>query len=322
LLIIQKNIGCQISNENIKSFENVGGQGVFCIYKEKNLYIGNESFIRSHEIQISKNMQDQLSMLEEQAKTIVIAAYDSKIIAIIGIADNIKPEARATIGILKRMNIQCWMVTGDNKKTANHIASEVGIKNVFAEVLPSQKAKKVEELKRMGHIVAMVGDGINDSPALASADVGIAIGAGTDIAIETAGMVLIRNDLRDVVVAIDLSRKTFNRIRLNYAWAMVYNLIGIPLAAGVFLPLQVKIPPVVAGLAMAFSSVSVVLSSLWLKRYKKPQIVSDGVVSKKHSFFEKVIKKRFALKKGHDDEEGIELIKDDFKSYLNEKIEV
>jgi len=179
------------------------------------------------------------------------------------------------------MKIDCQMVTGDNWQTARAIASECGIVQVHAEVSPAGKAAKIEELKvapmskKKQHgrppVVAMVGDGINDAPALAAADVGIAIGAGTDIAIDAADFVLMHSDLEDVVTAIDLSRKTFRQIHLNYAWAMGYNLLAIPLAAGVLFPrTQVQPPPWVAGAAMAFSSVSVVCSSLSLRYYRRP----------------------------------------------------
>jgi len=213
--------------------------------------------------------------LESEGKTVVLFAINSCFGGYIAIADEIKPEAKATVRVLKKMGILAWMVTGDNRRTAHAIASQIGIDHVFAEVLPSQKSKKVMELKNNKYVVAMVGDGINDSPALAEADVGIAIGAGTDVAIEAANIVLVKNDLRDVITAIDLSRKTFNRIRLNYIWASLYNILGIPLAAGVLVPAGIVIPPMLAGLCMAFSSVSVVLSSLHLKTYKKPVITTD-----------------------------------------------
>jgi len=163
------------------------------------------------------------------------------------------------------------MVTGDNWNTARAIATRLGIKNVMAEVMPAWKAKKVEELQKDGHVVAMIGDGVNDAPALVAADVGMAIGSGTDIAIEAADYVLMHNNLEDVVTAIDLSRKTFKRIQMNYFWAFLYNTLMIPIAAGVLYPsFQLQMPPWVAGGAMALSSVSVVCSSLLLRRYRKP----------------------------------------------------
>jgi Cu+-exporting ATPase len=217
----------------------------------------------------------KIRQLEVLGNTVVIVAIDFIVSAIIGIADPIKPEARTAVAQLQRMGLTCWMVTGDNKRTANAVAEQIGITNVMAEVLPTQKSEKVKQLQLTGAVVAMVGDGVNDAVALTAADVGIAIGAGTDIAIEAADMVLIRNNLQDVITAIDLSKKTFQRIRLNYMWALLYNALGIPLAAGVFWPLGIKIPPIVAGLAMAFSSVSVLISSLLLKRYQKPAIPID-----------------------------------------------
>jgi len=165
------------------------------------------------------------------------------------------------------------MVTGDNRRTANAVAKTLGIEQVFSEVLPGDKAAKVKELQDRGLSVAMVGDGINDSPALVQADIGIAIGSGTDVAIEAAEVVLLRSDLRDVIVAIDLARTAYRRILINFGWAFLYNLLGIPIAAGVFYPLFHRaLPPEVAGLAMALSSVSVVLSSLQLRYYSKPKI--------------------------------------------------
>jgi Cu+-exporting ATPase len=253
------------------------------LVRHAEVLIGNRNWVKEHKCVIADSVETQMRQLEVLGNTVVIVAVNCIVTAIIGISDPIKPEARTAIAHLQRMGLTCWMVTGDNKRTANAVAEQIGISNVMAEVLPHQKSEKVKQLQITGAFVAMVGDGINDAVALTAADVGIAIGAGTDIAIEAADMVLIRNNLHDVITAIDLSKKTYNRIRLNYLWALLYNALGIPLAAGVFWPFGIKIPPIIAGLAMAFSSVSVLISSLLLKRYKKPAIPVD-LRGTKHSF--------------------------------------
>jgi len=232
--------------------------------------------METNKIELPASVDNTISALEEQGKTVMIAAISDRIVGIIGVADTVKPEARAVIAALQDMGIKVWMVTGDNRRTAYAIAAQIGLSKefVFAEVLPAYKASKVVELQEQGLTTAMVGDGVNDSPALAQANAGIAIGAGTDIAIETAQLVLMKSDLRDVITAIDLSKKTYWRIRINFGWAFAYNLFLIPIAAGVFYPLihPILLPPELAGLAMAFSSTSVVVSSLLLKWYKKPDL--------------------------------------------------
>eukprot|EP01114_Cavostelium_apophysatum_P007114 TRINITY_DN1883_c0_g1_i2.p1 TRINITY_DN1883_c0_g1~~TRINITY_DN1883_c0_g1_i2.p1 ORF type:complete len:1016 (+),score=313.48 TRINITY_DN1883_c0_g1_i2:236-3283(+) len=257
-----------------EKFESTSGEGIQCVVRGRMVTIGNRGYLVKNLIGVPAEAENAMQMMERDAKTAILVGIDNYLAAVIGIADQVKPEAKITVATLRKMGIQSWMVTGDNQRTANAIAGQVGITNVFAEVLPSLKAKKVKELKSMGHIVAMVGDGINDSPALAESDVGIAIGAGTDIAIEAAGMVLVKSDLRDVVTAIDLSKRTFNRIRMNYVLSMFYNICGIPLAAGILVPFNIAVHPMMAGLAMAFSSVSVVVSSLLLKRYTKPAMAT------------------------------------------------
>ncbi|MCY3412566.1 MAG: copper-translocating P-type ATPase [Candidatus Heimdallarchaeota archaeon] len=263
----------------MSDFEAITGKGVKATVNEKILLVGSPRLLEDHDISLNEDHLKHLHQLEEEGKTAMIVA-SSTILGIIAVADTVKPDSAKAIARLQKMQIEVYMLTGDNKRTAAAIANQVGIpiENVLAEVLPGDKADKVMELQEKGRVVAMVGDGVNDSPALARADVGIAIGAGTDVAIETADMILVKNELRDVVTAIDLSKTTFRRIKMNYVWAFGYNIIGIPVAAGVFIPLlrsltdyTYTLPPELAGLAMALSSVSVVTSSLLLKRYKKPK---------------------------------------------------
>ncbi|XP_011032035.1 PREDICTED: copper-transporting ATPase RAN1-like [Populus euphratica] len=251
------------------------GSGVKCFIDGKRILVGNRKLMTENGIAIPDQVEHFVVELEESAKTGVLVSFDDKIIGVLGIADPLKREAAVVIEGLLKMGVNPVMVTGDNWRTARAVAKEVGIQDVRAEVMPAGKADVIQSFQKDGSIVAMVGDGINDSPALAAADVGMAIGAGTDIAIEAADYVLMRNNLEDVITAIDLSRKTFSRIRLNYIFAMAYNVIAIPIAAGMFFPsLGIMLPPWVAGACMALSSVSVVCSSLLLRRYRKPRLTT------------------------------------------------
>ncbi|GAU39102.1 hypothetical protein TSUD_320770 [Trifolium subterraneum] len=237
--------------------------------------VGNRNLMMESGIDISTEVENFVVELEQTAQTGILVSYDDILIGALGVADPLKREAPVVIEILQKMGVIPVMVTGDNWRTARAVAKEVGIEDVRAEVMPAGKAEIVRSFQKDGSIVAMVGDGINDSPALAAADVGMAIGAGTDIAIEAANFVLMRNNLEDVITAIHLSRKTFSRIRLNYIFAMGYNVVAIPVAAGVLYPsLGIKLPPWVSGACMALSSVSVVCSSLLLKRYRKPKLTT------------------------------------------------
>ena len=206
-------------------------------------------------------------------KTAMLVAIDGRLAAVIAVADTLKEHAVDAIHALKAMGIDVTMLTGDNGRTAEAIAHQAGIDRVIAEVLPGQKAEKIRELQSQGKVVAMVGDGINDAPALAQADVGIALGSGTDVAMEAGGIVLIKDDLRDVVASIQLSRRTVEKIRQNLFWAFFYNTALIPLAAGVLatgaiLGVKIVLNPIIAGAAMGFSSVSVVMNSMTLRRFK------------------------------------------------------
>ncbi|KAJ6946280.1 hypothetical protein NC651_001131 [Populus alba x Populus x berolinensis] len=255
-----------------QDFQSITGHGVKATVRKKEVIVGNKSLMLEHNIPISIDAEEMLAETEGMAQTGILVSIDREVTGVLAISDPLKPGAREVISILKSMKVRSIMVTGDNSGTANSIAKEVGIETVIAEAKPEQKAEKVKELQAAGYIVAMVGDGINDSPALVAADVGMAIGAGTDIAIEAADIVLMKSNLEDVITAIDLSRKTFSRIRLNYIWALGYNLLGIPIAGGVLFPgTGFRLPPWIAGAAMAASSVSVVVCSLLLKNYRRPE---------------------------------------------------
>lgn len=255
----------KIEISTVSDFQAIEGKGVSATIEGHQAFVGNDKLL--NEIKIDSELNEKMILLQNEAKTVVFVGMNQEIIGLIAIQDAPKETSKSAIATLKARGLRTVMLTGDNKRVAKAIATEVGIDEVIADVLPGDKADHVEALQKTGK-VAFVGDGINDAPALTMADVGIAMGSGTDIAIESGGIVLMKNDLRDVAKALELSRKTFNRIKLNLFWAFVYNILGIPVAAGIFYAIGLTLSPELAGLAMAFSSLSVVTSSVLLNKAK------------------------------------------------------
>ncbi len=289
-----------------KNFKAISGMGVYAEHNDLKILVGNKMFLEKEGIGV-KEYAKEVDRLSMEAKTVVFVAYGQKVIGLLALADTLKEYAKEAIAELKRRKKEIIMITGDNEHTAQAIAKKLGIDKTYANVLPEKKEELIESIKKEGKVVAMVGDGINDAPALAKADLGLAVGSGTDVAIETGDIILIKDDLRDVVTAIDLSSKTIFKIWQNFFWAFVYNVVAIPVAAGLHLVLTVRqgelaawavsfgnilasIPaageviqsiwenfaqsglrPEIAGFAMAFSSISVVLNSLLLRLYKEPK---------------------------------------------------
>lgn len=250
----------------INSFQSITGMGVSAINNGKKYYVGSSKMIAQNEVKTDSNLQKHAAHWQEEAKTVIWFWDEKNALAVVAIADKIKKSSAAAIKRLHNLGIEVYMLTGDNKHTAKAIAEQVGILHYNAETLPSDKAEFIKALQAQGKIVAMVGDGINDSHALAQADMSIAMGKGSDIAIDVAKMTLIQSDLSAIPTALNLSRKTVNTIKQNLFWAFIYNLIGIPIAAGLLYPINgFLLDPMIAGAAMALSSVSVVSNSLRLK---------------------------------------------------------
>ncbi|MDD2666101.1 MAG: heavy metal translocating P-type ATPase [Methanocellales archaeon] len=260
-----------IVTEEIKGFDTFGGKGVTANAGGKELLIGNRALFEEKNISYSEHIEETIFRLEKEGKTAMLIASDDEMIGIIAVADTLKETTKESIKALKDMGLNVIMITGDNARTAHTIADQIGIDKVLAEVLPQDKAEEVKRLQNEGEIVAFVGDGINDAPALAQADVGIAIGSGTDVAIESGEIVLIKDDLMDSVAAVQLSKKVMSRIKQNLFWAFAYNTALLPMAAGILYPFfGITFKPELAGLAMAMSSVTVVTLSLMLKKYTPP----------------------------------------------------
>lgn len=266
--IIEKTNKEKIQLISTKDFENISGRGIKGNIENVIYYAGNINFMTENNINTAEYIE-KINKLQEEGKTVLCFANSENIIGIIAVADVIKKSSYKAIEELDKQKIEVFMITGDNKKVAKNIASKLNIKNVISEVLPQDKAKEVEKLQDNNKKVVFVGDGINDSPALAKADVGIAISSGTDIAIESADVVLMKNDLCDVVTAISLSKAVMKNIKMNLFWAFFYNIIGIPIAAGVFyLSYGLKLNPMIGATAMSFSSVCVVTNALRLRKFK------------------------------------------------------
>ena len=247
--------------ESLESFVAIPGQGVKAVIEGQEVLVGTRRLMQENKIAFETAVAE-IERLEQQGKTVMLLAVEQSLSGLIAVADTVKENSAQAIAELQNLGLEVWMITGDNERAARAIASSIGIKNVLAEVLPEHKAEKVAALKKEGKVVGMVGDAINDAPALATADVGFAIGTGADVAIEAADITLMRGDLNGIAAAIRLSKATMRNIKQNLFWALVYNSLGIPLAASGYLT------PVLAGTAMAFSSVSVVLNALRLKRFR------------------------------------------------------
>jgi P-type Cu+ transporter len=254
--------------EEPESFESFGGKGISARLKGTDILLGNRRLMEERGIDFSQAEAD-LKRLEGEGKTAMLLAYQGKLMGIVAAADTLKEFSRLAISALRQMGKEVMMITGDNERTARAIADQLQIRRILSEVLPQEKANQIKALQAEGLRVAMVGDGINDAPALTQADLGIALGSGTDVAIEAGDIVLIKDDLRDVVVALDLSGYVMRKIKQNLFWAFIYNLLGIPIAAGILYPFTgFLLHPILAGAAMAFSSVSVVSNALLMRSYR------------------------------------------------------
>jgi len=263
----------KISLETISNFEAIPGHGIQARVGAKQIYFGNRRLMKDRNIPLETAALAQMEKLEKDGKTVMILAVDGNIKGFIGVADTLKENSKQAVKKLKELGMQVIMLTGDNSRTARAIADKIGISDFLAEVLPEHKAEEIIKLQKDGKKVAMVGDGINDAPALTQADVGIAIGSGSDIAKEAGQIVLIKDDLRDVIHAFDLSKATMKKIKENLFWAFVYNAVGVPIAAGVLYPFfRFLVSPELAALFMALSSVSVTLNTFRLKRWQ-PKII-------------------------------------------------
>ncbi|MBI3761652.1 MAG: heavy metal translocating P-type ATPase, partial [Chloroflexi bacterium] len=251
-----------------ESFNSIPGHGVEAKVEGRAVLLGNRKLMREHEVDFA-GLMPQAEKLEGEGKTVMFVAADGQAAGLIAVADTLKEHSAEAIHRLPTLGLEVAMITGDNRRTAEAIARQVGIDRVLAEVLPQDKAEEVKKLQALGKKVAMVGDGVNDAPALARADVGMAIGSGTDVAKETGDVILIKDDIRDVVVALETAKATMRKVKENLFWAFVYNTLGIPLGAGLFYPfVSLIISPELAGLLMAISSVTVTLNTLLLKRFK------------------------------------------------------
>lgn len=267
--IVEKAKAMGVKVSQAKMFRAVPGYGVFAKVGNALIFVGSEEYMKKEKFKIPQIYHERKTALEHEGKTVVFAASGKEVAGMIAIADDVKDSSAKAINELNKKGFETVMITGDNERTANAIAKKVGISKVFARVLPEEKASRVKALQVGGKKVAFVGDGINDAPALAQADVGIAIGAGTDVAIEAGSIVLVKSDLMDIISAIELSRYSLGKIKQNLFWAFIYNAVGIPVAMGVLFPFTgFLLSPVIAGGAMAFSSVSVVSNSLLMNGWK------------------------------------------------------
>jgi len=266
--VVKKGEEEKVKAVRVRKFRAVVGKGVEGEINGEKVCLGTRGLMGDHGVEVGEVLK-KVEGLEREGKTVMMLGVGRKVVGIIGVSDSLKKEAKETVDDLKKMGKKVAIITGDNKRVGEAVGKELGIEKVIAGVLPGGKAKEIKKLQKEGNVVAMVGDGINDAPGLAQADLGIALGSGTDIAIETGEIVLIKDDLKDVARAIDLSRYTLRKIKQNLFWAFIYNSIGIPVAAGVLYPFTGwLLNPALAGAAMAFSSVSVVSNSLLMRGYK------------------------------------------------------